>query len=294
MIKLKTLLIEVGVLSERVYGKTADDFKTKAALDKAVKESWKDFVEYVIPRTFGYVLSSFDNENESMNALNYWNQPEYGGQIYMHPAFMEWIRDNLSFVGNPPVGKEIYALYKKLDALIKKKPKAVLAPQRDGSGGDPEFVDIRNKMMRLVYDIGGPQADYFENQSGTPKYYDEVKAHFKKGGGGGEPMYLGFDTMSGGYAELPEELLNALPNKAQITQQMDKINAGDTDLNPGDPLLYKYDQLLTKGLIDLMKKNGVKITKRNIEMEDDYVSISASVKPANVSALQKLGFEKEE
>lgn len=281
MIKLKKLLAEIR-LNEGVYGKTAADFKTKAALDNAVKENWKDFVEYVIPKTFGYTLSRL----ERTTASEIWNHPQYGSQTYFHPAFMEWLRDNLSFVGSPPVGKKLYDLYGKLKALIKKKPDVIL-------DGDPEFLDIKNKMMQLVYDIGGPEADYYDNQSGNPKYYDAVKAHFNSAAGGRENMYLGFNHIKGGYAELPEELLNALPNKAQITQQMDKINAGDTDLKPDDPMLYKYDQLLTTGLIDLMKKNGVKISKRDIEMEDDYISISASVKPASVSALKKLGFELE-
>ena len=288
MIKLKKLLVETGVLNEKVYGKSGYDLKTKAALDKAVKENWKDFVEYVIPTTFDQALTKFDNAYRP--ALRTWKETSSGE---LHPVFMEWLRDNFSFVGNPPVGKELYDLYKRLVDLIKKNPDAVLDDDGDKKG-NPEFIDIKNRMLRLAYDIGGLRANRLDTYGfSNPKYYDEVKAHFKKGGGGGEPMYLGFNHIKGGYAELPEELLNALPNKAQITQQMDKINAGDTDLNPGDPLLYKYDQLLTKGLIDLMKKNGAKITKKDIEMEDDYVSISASVKPANVSALQKLGFEKE-
>tara|TARA_S200002703_G_scaffold92845_1_gene80249 strand:+ start:1902 stop:2759 length:858 start_codon:yes stop_codon:yes gene_type:complete len=285
MIKLKKLLEEIR-LNERA--ETASNFKTKAALDKLVKQGWEDFAEYTIPNTFGYTLSRFRNPN--MTAMETWKER---GEDLMHPAFMAWLRDNLSFVGTPPAGKELYALYQKLIDLIKKKPDAIL-DDYDSKNADPEFSDIKNKIMRLVYDIGGPRADYFENQSGSPKHYDALKAHFKKAGGGGEPMYLGFNHIKGGYAELPEELLNALPNKAQITQQMDKINSGDTDLEPGDPMLYKYDQLLTKGLIDLMKKNGAKITKKDIEMEDDSVSISASVKPASVSALEKLGFEKNE
>ena len=289
MIKLKKLLAETGVLNEKVHGKRAWHFKTKAALDKAVKENWKDFVEYVIPTSFDQALFNFDNPYKP--ALKTWEDSE----TELHPVFMEWLRDNFSFVGSPPVGEELYDLYERLVDVIKKNPDAVLDDDGDKKG-NPEFIDIKNRMLRLAYDIAGPRANRIYDLFSNPKYYDEVKAHFKKagGGGGGEPMYLGFNHIKGGYAELPEELLNALPNKAQITQQMDKINSGDTDLNPSDPMLYKYDQLLTKGLIDLMKKNGAKITKKDIEMEDDYVSISASVKPASVSALEKLGFEKDE
>jgi len=288
MIKLKKLLVETGVLNEKVYGKRAWHFKTKAALDKAVKENWKDFVEYVIPTTFHQALAWYDNPN--MTALETWKEHS---ESEMHPEFMEWLRDNFSFVDNPPVGKEMYDLYKKLINVIKKNPDAILDDRGDKKG-NPEFIDIKNRILRLAYDIGGPRANRIDDLFSNPKYYDEVKAHFKSTGDDREPMYLGFNHIKGGYAELPEELLNALPNKAQITQQMDKINSGDTDLEPGDPMLYKYDQLLTKGLIDLMKKNGVKLSKRDIEMEDDYISISASVKPASVSALEKLGFEKDE
>ena len=106
-------------------------------------------------------------------------------------------------------------------------------------------------------------------------------------------MSIYVNHMSGGYAELPEELLKALPNKSKVEKLMDTINNMEEEPEPGDPELYKYDEAIMTGLIDLMKKNGITITKDEIEMEDESFSIFIEVDPTKVSALEKLGFEEE-
>ena len=94
-----------------------------------------------------------------------------------------------------------------------------------------------------------------------------------------------------GMARLPKKLHNALPNKTQIDQQIKKINAGNKDLDPGDPLLYQYDELLEKGVRDMMKKLGVNLANDDISLEDDFMTVYAEVDASKVQPLKKVGFK---
>jgi hypothetical protein len=94
-----------------------------------------------------------------------------------------------------------------------------------------------------------------------------------------------------GMAALPKKLLNALPNKTQVNQLIKKINAGDKDLDPGDPLLYQYDELLEKGVRDLMKKLGVTLQNDDISFEDDNMTVYTTIDASKFKPLETLGFE---
>lgn len=197
----------------------------------------------------------------------------------------------------PKVGKKLYDTYKDLPKIIasldEKDPSYLTNYEKNAK---PLIDAIKLSKTIGKSDYRWDSLDKFEQAIGGGEYEKIIgNVPFKKEKRTGPvEMSLMVSHMKDGMAALPKKLLNALPNKTQVNQLIKKINAGDTDLDPGDPLLYQYDELLEKGVRDLMKKLGVTLQKDNINFEDDNMTVYTTIDASKMKPLKKLGFEEDE
>ena len=216
---------------------------------------------------------------------------DYGGDYFGREsktaeALMTWMRDMI-----PKVGPELYKGYKEIPKIAKEldteKPNYLANHDKNAKLLD-KYVELSKSIENVegLKKVIGDSA--FVKLVGTP-----APAVAKGKPTGPQDMTLMVSHIKDGMAALPKKLLNALPNKTQVNQLIKKINAGDTDLDPGDPLLYQYDELLEKGVRDLMKKLGVTLQNDDISFEDDNMTVYTTIDASKMKPLEKIGFEEE-
>ena len=189
------------------------------------------------------------------------------GDAQLTEEFFEWMKENIPEKG---IGPALYKAYKDLPKLVK--------------AGDYDKILQYRELSRKLY--------HSPEQAIGKSAYDTL---IGKGSGQTGPveMILMVSHIKDGMASLPKRLLNVLPNKSEVTQIMDKINAGDVDLEPDNELLYQYDELLEKGMKELMKKLKVTLQDDDINLEDDNMTVYTTIDASKMKPLKKLGFEEE-
>jgi len=366
MIKLKKLLVEVGVLSENasalLHKKFVGDLlsnpfgkpdgvrnldqmrKPMEGIDSLDPESWAKIPKVIREALLGDILQFIaegwrllgregeghhpGKDNRRFNSSGEFDEKEYKRQANVFgfkpdgkegPSHERLNKSSLEdylkngkygFVSAPKeaeeallwlstiapkVGKKLYDTYKDLPKII-----ASLDAK------DPSYLANYEKNVKPLKDaiklgksIGSDRRwrslDMFKQVIGGGKY-DKIIGNVplkKEKRTGPVEMSLTVSHIKDGTAAVPKKLLDALPNKTQITQLISKINAGDVDLEPDNELLYQYDELLEKGVRDLMKKLGVNLANDDISLEDDNMNVYTTVDASKMKSLKKLGFKEE-
>lgn len=109
-----------------------------------------------------------------------------------------------------------------------------------------------------------------------------------------EQVSLRVNHVQDNLAELPMELLNALPNRSEVKAIMDKINADNEDefgepyaIPEDDPMFFEYDELLIDGLEKLLQSKG--ISNIEVEKEDENIFLDFEASLSQKEELQQLG-----
>jgi ribosome assembly protein YihI (activator of Der GTPase) len=285
MIKLKKLLVETGVLNENnTEYFNVKNFSNYSPDDRERIINRIGELQWDAIRRFYQAHDSWHAENdpktfkrnlESKYKYSFTKGDNFSSEAEAELAF-ELLKE---MIPQKNIGPTLYKFFKDLPKLI--------------AVADTDTANVRKRLKddgMLSYKTR--DVENIKRAIGNNAFKELIG---KSGNRTGPvEMILMVSHIKDGMARLPKKLLNALPNKTQIDQLIKKINAGDTDLDPGDPLLYQYDELLEKGVRDLMKKLGVTLQKDDINLEDDNMTVYTTIDASKMKPLKKLGFEEDE
>jgi hypothetical protein len=139
---------------------------------------------------------------------------------------------------------------------------------------------------------GGSLKPIPADNKGLPNLPEKVRnnmGYMKAGGSVKEKKYdvsFNVDHLSDDMAEIKMSILNLFENKAEIQKIQKQINKSEDGYDVDSPIMYKYDRLVKKGIMDYLKKIGLK--SNQIELESDDESYSVMITNASKNVVTEL------